>query len=47
MGSLGRITVSHPGPDLSIGYIGLNLGPQDSKGPPTNCGTHRVNGRCV
>jgi len=33
------------GPDLPIGYIGLSLGPQDPRGPPTNCGTHRVNGR--
>ena len=31
--------------DLPIGYIGLSLGPQDPRGPPTNCGTHRVNGR--
>jgi len=35
----------HPRPDLPIGYIGLSLGPQGPKGPPTNCGTHRVNGR--
>jgi len=28
-------------PDLPIGY----LGPQDPRGPPTNCGTHWVNGR--
>jgi len=33
-----------PGPDLPKGYIGLSLGPQDPKGPPTNCGTHRVDG---
>jgi len=32
------------GPDLPIGYIGLSLGPQDPRWPPTNCGTHRVNG---
>jgi len=32
-------------PDSPIGYIGLSLGPQDPSGPPTNCGTHRVNGR--
>jgi len=30
------------GPDLPIGY---RLGPQDPRGPPTNYGTHRVNGR--
>jgi len=28
-----------------MGYIGLSLGPQDPRGAPTNCGTHRVNGR--
>jgi len=33
------------GPDLPIGYIGLSLGPQDPRGPPANCGTHRVNCR--
>jgi len=33
------------GPDLPTGYIGLSLGPQDPRGPPTNCGTHRVTGR--
>jgi len=33
------------GPDLPIDYIGLSLGPQDPKGPPTNCGTHSVNCR--
>jgi len=27
-------------PDLPIGYIGLNLGPQDPRGSPKNCGTH-------
>jgi len=27
-------------PDLPIGNIGLSLGPQDPRGPPTNCGTH-------
>jgi len=27
------------GPDLPIGYIGLNVGPQDPRGPPGNCGT--------
>jgi len=32
-------------PDLPIGYIGLSLGPQDPRGAPTNCGTHRVNGQ--
>ena len=30
------------GSDLPIGY---SLGPQDPRGPPKNCGTHRVNGR--
>jgi len=34
-----------PVPDLPIGYIGLSLGPQDPRGPPTNCDTHRVNDR--
>jgi len=34
-----------PGPDLHIGYIGLTLGTQDPRGPSTNCGTRRVNGR--
>jgi len=29
-------------PDLPIR---LSLGPQDPRGSPTNCGTHRVNGR--
>ena len=29
------------GPDLPIGYVGLSLGPQDPRGPPTNCGTRR------
>jgi len=33
------------GTDLPIGYIGLSLGPQDPKGFPTSCDTHRVNGR--
>jgi len=28
-------------PDLPIGYVGLSLGPQDPRGPPTNCGTRR------
>jgi len=37
----------HAGPDLPIGYIGLSLGPQDPRGPPTNCDTHRVNVRCM
>jgi len=23
-------------PDLPIGYVGLSLGPQDPRGPPTN-----------
>jgi len=32
----------HPGPNLPIGYIGFSLGPQDPRGPPANCGTHRV-----
>jgi len=32
-------------PDLPIGYIVFSLGPQDPRGTPTNCGTHRVNGR--
>jgi len=33
------------GPNLPIGCVGLSLGPQDSMGPPTNCGTgtHRIN----
>jgi len=35
----------HAGPDLPISYIGLSLGPQDPRGPPTNCGTHRVSDR--
>jgi len=30
---------------LPIGYIGLSLGPQDPRGPPSKCGTHWVNGR--
>jgi len=30
------------GSDLHTGY---SRGPQDPKGPPKNCGTHRVNGR--
>jgi len=35
-------------PDLPVGYVGLNLGPpQDQKGPPANCGTHRLNCRCM
>jgi len=36
---------SHPGPGLPIGYVGLSLGPQDQdqRGPPVNCGTHKVN----
>ena len=30
------------------GYVGVNLGPQDRRGPPANCGTHRVNCRyCI
>jgi len=33
------------GPDLPIGYIGLSLGPQDPRGAPANCGTHKVNCR--
>jgi len=34
----------HSGPDLSIGYVGLSLGPQKS----AKCGTRRVNCRyCV
>jgi len=33
------------GPDLAIGNIGLSIGPQDPRGPPANCGTHRVNCR--
>ena len=32
----------HPGPNLPIGYIGFSLWPQDPRGPPANCGTHRV-----
>jgi len=35
----------YPGPDLPTGYVGLSLGPQDPKGPPANCGTHRANCR--
>ena len=35
-----RIDEGHSGPDLPIGYVGLSLGPQDPRGPPTNCGTH-------
>jgi len=31
--------------DLPIGYMGLRLGLQEPRGPPTNCGMHRVNGR--
>jgi len=31
-------------PDSPI-YTGLSLGPQDARGPPTNCGAHRVNCR--
>jgi len=31
--------------DLPIGYIGLSLGPQDPRGPPANCGTHKVSGQ--
>ena len=34
---------AYPGPDLPIGYAGLSLGTQDPRGPPANCGTHRVN----
>ena len=33
----------HSGLDLPIGYVGLSLWPQDPKGPPENCGTHRGN----
>jgi len=33
------------GPDLPTGYVGLSIGPQDPRGPPANCGTHRVNWR--
>jgi len=33
---------------FSIGYVGLSLGPQDPRGPPANCGTHRVSCRyCI
>jgi len=35
----------YAGPDLPIGCVGLSLGPQDPRGPPANCGTHRVNWR--
>jgi len=35
------------GPDLPIGYIGLNLGSQDPRGLPANCGTHRINCLCM
>jgi len=35
----------HTGPDLPIRCIGLSLGPQDPRGRPANCGTHRVNYR--
>jgi len=31
-------------PDLPIGYIGLSLGPQDPRGPPTNCGIESLAG---
>jgi len=37
-----KYSSQHPVPDLPIG---LSLGPQDPRGPPTNYGTHRVNGR--
>jgi len=37
-----RGTDMTPVPDLPIGYIGLSLRPQDPRGPPTDCGTHRV-----
>jgi len=33
------------GPDLTMGNVGLSLGPQDPWGPPTNYGTHTVNWR--
>jgi len=28
--------------DLSIGLVGLSLGPQDPRSPPANYGTYRV-----
>jgi len=36
-----------PGPDLPIGLVGLSQEPQDPRGPPANCGTHRVNCLCT
>jgi len=35
----------HSGPDFPTGYASLSLGPQDPRGPPANCGMHRVNCR--
>ena len=37
---IAKISILAPGPDLPIGYVGLSLGPQDPRGPPTNFGTH-------
>jgi len=42
---LGRKVDEGSGPDLPMGYVGLRLGPQDPRGPPANCGMHRVNCR--
>jgi len=49
---LKRVVTAHAGgladllgPDLPIGYAGLSLGPQDPRGPPKNCCTHRLNCR--
>jgi len=33
--------------DLSIGLVGLSLGPQDPRGPPANCGTYRVKNKKI
>jgi len=40
-----HVGCAHLGPDLPIGFKGLSLGPEDPRGPPANCGTHRVNCR--
>ena len=31
------IVACRPGSGLPIGYVGLSLGSQDPRGPPTNC----------